>query len=319
MRSRAAAVALAVAAIALAPVPASTMAASAPSYPSVIALPDDFAPEGIATVNHRFFSGSLIDGDIYRGSLRSGEGSIFIDVSERQSLGLKVDRRHHLLFVAGGFNGHGYVYDLRTGADVADFAFGTPGASLVNDVVVTRSAAYFTETFGPYLYKVPIGADGSLGSAETITVTGPASVAVPGTFGINGIDATANGRTLFVCHTDLGKLFTVDPVTGASNEITITSGSLLPGTLDGILRVGHNLWVVQNFANVVSRVHLSPHWSTGAVTATVTNDAFQVPTTVARHGKRLVVVNAKFDLGFPPPIGPGAPPGTPFEAVQFKP
>ena len=99
----------------------------------------------------------------------------------------------------------------------------------------------------------------------------------------------------------------------------MTSGSLVQGTLDGILRAGHNLWVVQNFANLVSRVHLSPDWSTGAVTETVSNPAFHVPTTVARHGKRLVVVNGKFDLGFPPPLGPGAPPGTPFEAVQFKP
>jgi hypothetical protein len=53
------------------------------------------------------------------------------------------------------------------------------------------------------------------------------------------------------------------------------------------------------------------------VTATVTNPLFHIPATVARHGKRLAVVNAKFDLGFPPPLGPGAPPGTPFEVVQF--
>ena len=27
---------------------------------------------------------------------------------------------------------------------------------------------------------------------------------------------------------------------------------------------------------------------------------FEVPTTLARHGSRLAVVNAKFDTGFPP-------------------
>ena len=115
MRTRGMAAALAAAAIAFAPLSVSTMAAAASSsYPSVIALPDDFAPEGVATVNHRFYAGSMIDGDIYRGDLRTGEGSVFIDVSDRQALGLKVDRRHHLLFVAGGFTGHGYVYDART-------------------------------------------------------------------------------------------------------------------------------------------------------------------------------------------------------------
>ena len=32
----------------------------------------------------------------------------------------------------------------------------------------------------------------------------------------------------------------------------------------------------------------------------ITSPAFQVPATVARHGNRLAVVNAKFDTGFPP-------------------
>jgi hypothetical protein len=32
----------------------------------------------------------------------------------------------------------------------------------------------------------------------------------------------------------------------------------------------------------------------------ITSDLFQVPTTVARFGRRLAVVNAKFDTGVPP-------------------
>ena len=44
------------------------------------------------------------------------EGAIFIDApADRSALGLKADRRHGLLFVAGGFTGEAYVYDLRTG------------------------------------------------------------------------------------------------------------------------------------------------------------------------------------------------------------
>ena len=296
----------------LAPVLLLTMAAAKP-YPSTIPLPDDWAAEGIATAGHTFYAGSMVDGDIYRGDLRSGKGEVFIDVSGRQALGLKVDRRHGLLFVAGGFNGHAYVYDSGTGAEVADLDL---GGQLVNDVVVTRRAAYFTETFAPALYKVPINDDGSLGTPETITVTGPAGAPTDG-FGLNGIDATANGKTLIVDHTDFGGLYTVDPKTGESAQIAVSGGTLAAGTLDGILRVGHDVWVVENFANRLSKVHVSPDWSTGKVTATVTNPLFHIPATVARHGKRLAVVNAKFDLGFPPPLGPGAPPGTPFEVVQF--
>jgi hypothetical protein len=32
----------------------------------------------------------------------------------------------------------------------------------------------------------------------------------------------------------------------------------------------------------------------------ITSDRFQTPTTAARFGKLLAVVNAKFDTGFPP-------------------
>jgi hypothetical protein len=296
----------------LAPALLLTMAAAKP-YPSIIALPNGWGSEGIATAGHTFYAGSLVDGDIYRGDLRSGTGRVFVDVSGRQATGLKADRRHGLLFVAGGFLGQAYVYDLDTGADVADYTLrGLP--SVVNDVVVTRNAAYFTESAAPAIYKIPIADDGSLGAAETITVTGPAGEpTATGAFGLNGIDATADGRTLIVCRSDFQALYTIDPSTGVSREITLTDGSLAAFP-DGILRAGHDVWVVQNFAEVVSKVHVSADWSTGAVTATVTNPAFQVPTTVARHGKRLAVVNAKFDVAFPPP----PPPDLPFEVVQFK-
>ena len=46
---------------------------------------------------------------------------------------------------------------------------------------------------------------------------------------------------------------------------------------------------------------------------------FRVPTTLARHGSTLALVNGRFDLGFPPPFGPGAPAGTDFDVVQIRP
>jgi hypothetical protein len=63
----------------IAPVLALTMGA-APAFPDSVPLPNDFAPEGIAVgTGSTFYVGSLVDGDIYRGDLRSGEGSVFID------------------------------------------------------------------------------------------------------------------------------------------------------------------------------------------------------------------------------------------------
>ena len=292
--------------------------AGAQPFPDSIPLPDDFAPEGIATgAGTTFYAGSITLGDIYRGDLRTGEGAIFIDApAGRSAVGLKADRRHGLLFVAGGITGEAYVYDLRTGAPVASYQFGTPGASLVNDVIVTRDAAYFTDSFAPVLYVVPIGPGGELGPGETLALSGPATAVVPGEPGLNGIEATRDGKTLIVNHTALGALFTVDAATGESSAIAVDG--LIAGTLDGLLLHGRDLWVVENFPNTLARVSLSTDLSSGEITATITSPLFRVPTTIARHGSRLAAVNARFDLGLPPPFGSGAPPGTDFDVVLVR-
>ncbi len=299
----------------IAPFLSPTSATAAPIQHS-IPLPLDFQPEGIAVgTGSTFYAGSLWDGDVYRGDLRSGKGSVFIDVSGRQATGMKVDEASHRLFVAGGFTGHAYVYDTRDGSTLADFTLSQPGSTLVNDVVVTRRAAYFTDSFAPLLYKVPIGKNGSFGTPTTITVTGPGGVVVPGGFGLNGIDATPNGKVLIADHSALGALVTIDPATGVSRSIDLTGGSLVPGTVDGILLHGRTVWVVENFANALAEVSLVPDLSTGRVVKTMTDSAFHVPTAVAAHGGRLALLNARFDLGFPPPLGPGAPSGTDFDVI----
>ena len=74
---------------------------------------------------------------------------------------------------------------------------------------------------------------------------------------------------------------------------------------------GRTAWVVQNFANSVAKVRLSPDLTSGTVVDVITSDLFRVPTTVARHGSTLALVNGRFDLGFPPPFGPGGSSGGP--------
>jgi hypothetical protein len=291
--------------------------AMAAPRPSSIPLPDDFQPEGIAVgEGNTFYVGSLIDGDIYRGDLRSGEGALFVDVEDRVAAGMLVDKARDWLVVAGGGTGHAWVYDTDDGSTAADIVLGEPGVTFANDVAITKDALYFTDTFAPTIYRVPIQADGTFGATESITVTGPA--AATGGFGLNGIDSTHRGW-LIVNHTDLGILALVDPATGVSQEIPLSGPPLAAGTLDGLQLEGRTVWVVQNFANSVARVRLSPDLTSGEVVEVITSDLFRVPTTVARHGSTLALVNARFDLGFPPPFGPGAPPGTAFDVVQIRP
>jgi len=288
--------------------------------PDSITIPDDFQPEGIAVgEGNSFYVGSLRDGDIYRGDLRSGDGALLVDHAiedGRVAVGMRVDEDRNWLVVAGGPTGHAWVYDTEDGATVADLVLGPPGVTFSNDVAITGDALYFTDTFAPRIYKVPFGANGTFGATQPIVVTGPA--AAIGGFGLNGIDSTHRGW-LLVNHTDLGILALVDPATGVSRQIPLTGPGLVAGTLDGLQLEGRTAWVVQNFANSVARVELSPDLTSGRVVEVITSDLFRVPTTVARHGSTLALVNGRFDLGFPPPFGPGAPPGTDFDVVQIRP
>ena len=274
-----------------------TVTATAKSFPETITLPGATSAEGIATgIGSTFFAGDLFKGDIYRGDLRSGSASLFIDAPDgRMAVGLRVDVPHDLLFVAGGFTGQAYVYDARTGGDVAVLQLADPTfGTVINDVIVADGAAWFTDSFQPHLYRVPIGADGSIGVPSTLVVSGPAAH-LSGLFNLNGIAATPNGRTLIVSHSADGALYTVDPVTGASAAI---AGANVPD-VDGILFEAGRLWAVQN-SNQVTELRLSPDLSSATVERVITSGQFQVPTTVARQGSRLAVVNAKFDTGFPP-------------------
>jgi sugar lactone lactonase YvrE len=279
-----------------------TGAAYARPFPDVIVLPGATSAEGIATgIGSTFFAGDLFAGNIYRGDLRSGSVSMFIDApAGRMAIGMKVDVRHNLLFVAGGFGGQAYVYNADTGAQIAALQLANPaGGTAINDVTITNNAAWFTDSFKPNLYSVPIGRDGSIGTPSTLVLTGPAAHHTGG-FDLNGIAATADGKTLIVGHTGDATLYTVDPATGASAPI---AGANLP-SVDGILLEDGRLWAVQNYTSQtkgqVTELKLSADLSSATVENVLTSPNFEGPTTVARDGARLALVNGHFDTGLPP-------------------
>jgi sugar lactone lactonase YvrE len=283
-------------------------AAAAPPFPHTIVLPGATSAEGIATgAGSTFYAGDLFGGDIFRGSLRTGAVVRFINApAGRNALGIRVDLEHGLLFVAGGFTGQGYVYDLASGAPIASYQFGTPPGSIVNDVIVAGGAAWFTDSVQPHLYRVPIADDGSVGAFSTLTVTGPAAD-LTGAFNMNGIAASPDGSTLIVAHSADATLYTVDPTTGASAQI---AGADVPN-VDGILFEAGRVWAVQNFSNQITELKLSGDLTSATVRRVITDPAFEIPTTVARWGNRLATVNAKFDTGFPPTA-------TTFEVVEVR-
>jgi sugar lactone lactonase YvrE len=292
--------------------------------PDVIALPPGFQPEGITTAKkHTFFVGSRDDGEIRRGSLRTGESATLVPgdpdpasvPDDRGATGLKVDRFGRL-FVSGANSHIIRVYNASTGAEIRNYPIPTSG--FINDVIVTKRGAYFTDSNNAVLYHVPFGDQGALGDLETITLGGDyTNQTGPGVFNANGIEAARGGQSLIVIKSNTGELFNVDAATGEAKKITVTGGDgeLING--DGIMRKGRKLFVVENQddANgaaagigVISVVKLSRNLTRGRISRTITSPRFEVPTTIARSGGRNYVVNAKFNQA--------ATETTPYEVVK---
>lgn len=280
-------------ALSLGPAPA-TAATGPPTQ--VIVLPGASSAEGItAGKGSTFYAGDLARGDIFVGDVRRGTAQLLIDAPDgRPAVGMAADVRHDLLFVAGGGAGQAYVYNTRTRTAAASYDLGDPGRTMVNDAEVTPSGAWFTDSLGPRLYFVPV-ARGVPGPARTLELTGPAAVLV-GNTNLNGIAATPSGHTLIVSHSGAGKLFTVNPRTGASAEI---AGVDVPDA-DGIVLADRRVWVVQSFRNEVTEWRLNADLTSGTLVERIADPLFGVPTTAARFGSRLAVVNSHFDTGFPP-------------------
>jgi sugar lactone lactonase YvrE len=272
------------------------------SFPSTIPLPNGWQPEGIAAGRGTtFYVGSIPTGSIYRGDFRTGQGAPFITVTGRAATGLKFARNR--LYVSGAGTGKAFVYDAGSGGLLKEYQLAPGAPTFINDVVVTRDGAFFTDSMRAVIYRVPT----DLTNAQTIPLTGDFQL-VAG-FNLNGIDATANGKWLIAVQTNTGKLFRIDRDTGATRAIDL-GGTLLTNG-DGILLQGHTLYVVQNQNNRVAVVRLQGDFTQGQVVRYLTDPNLDVPTTIARHGRFLYAVNARFTTP--------ATPSTTYSVVQLRP
>jgi hypothetical protein len=231
-------------------------------------------------------------GAIYVGNLRSGAGRILVagatSPDARAATGIEYDRGR--LWVAGARFGTARVYSARTGALLREYQLAT-GATFINDVVVTRTAAFFTDSQRPVLYRIALSRTGAPGALTTIALTGDYAHAA-GQFNLNGIVATASGKMLIAVQSFARKLFLINPSTGATREIDLGGYDLANG--DGLLLRLRTLYVVQNRSNKVAVFRLSTDLTTATFLRAITDADFDVPTTIDRAGERLYVVNARF-------------------------
>ncbi|MFD7699816.1 SMP-30/gluconolactonase/LRE family protein [Streptomyces caelestis] len=261
-----------------------------PAWPTEFPLPDGWLPEGIAIGGAPYaYLGSRADGAIYRTDLRTGRGEVLHEGAPGlAAIGLKRGD-DGLLYVSGGGGGTARVVDARTGELRRTHRLTATTGHFVNDVVLFRDRAWFTDSRDAVLYGVPRGRGGSV---RALPLTGDWEQ-LPGVNNANGVVSTPDGRDVIVVKSTPGELYRVNLRTGRATRIAL-SGAQDVANGDGLVRVGRTLYVVQNRSNVVTVFDLDADSTKATLRRSITDPRFDVPATAARFADRLYLVNARF-------------------------
>lgn len=268
--------------------------------PDRIELPNGWLPEGITTDGKNLYSGSRADGAILKIGIRSGRTDLFDGAPGRVAVGIDYDRKRDLLWVAGGNGKEVRAQDADTGKVVATYVFPSSADRFVNDLTVTRTGVYATDSLNKELLVVPFTKRHRLpnpGKARVLPLSGDLEMETG--FNLNGI--VSSGNRLVAVQSNTGLLFTINPRSGSTRQIDIGGATLVNG--DGLELDGDVLYVVQNQDNQIAVVDLSRSLRTGEVVDVIERDEFaaevDVPTTVALAKGSLWAVNARFGVASP--------------------
>jgi sugar lactone lactonase YvrE len=277
--------------------------AGARGLPTSYVLPGNAVfPEGIDywPATGHFYVSSTGDGSVLRGDIgnpTATAGFVAPTGAQFTAIGVAVDVKNDLLYIAGGFAANVRVADANTGAVLRTFTAASPGGFL-NDLVVARGGdVYVTDSVNPVLWRIPAGAPS--GAAEPwLNFTGTPLQWVPGAFNNNGIVETENGRYLIVSQLNVGKLYRIDKRTKEVTQIDL-HGQSVSG--DGLELNGKTLYAVEPTG--VAKIHLDAGYASGTVVSRTSDPSFDSPTTAALARGRLLVVNSQFSkLGGTPTL-----------------
>lgn len=295
------------------------MAGDKPFSKIVDTLPGSY-PEGFAIgKGSTAYNGSPL-GSIYKVDLRSGQGEVLVPTASDDVintcvlLGMRVDRRSNYLFAAGCFNGNAFVYDADTGALIMEYQLNVSGEfGVVNDLAITKDAVYFTDSFRPVLYKLPLSKNGAIpldpGAATELPLPGVFENLDPFCCAGNGIVATPDGKSLIIGHSNLAALYRFDLATGDAQEIAVDGP--LNGFLDGIAMQGHTLYIMTPYdfpgppvsIDRIQIVDLDKGNLSGTLVETITDPDLDGVASGAIFGSSLYVNNARYTI-FPEPETP---------------
>ena len=283
-----------VAAATLVTVGAPATADPAKPFPARIALPNGFTPEGL-TIGRgtTVYVGSILDGAVWRGDLRTGRGSVLIPGTPgTDKAGLKLDPQGRL-WTADFSGGGASVYDAGTGAKLAHYQFTDEPGSYVNDLVITAGRS-----------TSPTRAGRSCTSYRWVRVV---ACRPPPRSGSSSSPARPRRRTSTTtgswrCRTGIcwsrrcsavsscGS--TRAPAAAASSTSVATRWS---GPTGLVLR-GRTLYVIRNLTNVIAVVRMNAGYTAGVVQREITGPQLRSPATGDLLGSALYVVNGRFDV-----------------------
>jgi DNA-binding beta-propeller fold protein YncE len=241
-------------------------------------------------------------GAIYKGNLRTGEGAILSPPTGKSVSGLSYDPRTDYLYAATGFGDlftgsfidQGViVYDASSGDVITEITFGD--GIVINDVLVTRTGVYCTDSFNANLYKLVLEKGGRLPSTPVVQVIPmPGFLMVEG-FNANGLAGDFDGRQLVIVNISTGVLYLVDTESGEASPLEIEGAEQLFADGDGLYLSGRTLYIMQNFSDKIAVVQLSGDLSGGEFIKNIPGEGeinpLNVATTIIGFGNSLYAIN----------------------------
>lgn len=266
-------------------------------------------PEGIAfdARTGAAYVGSSSEGHLYRIGPQASQAEVFQlggSPGRQAAFGMKVDA-HGRLWIAGGPFNTVAVVDLQTAATLAVVEGPKDSQPFLNDLALTATYAYVTDSFRPVLWRIATtpGTPAALEPWLDLRTT-PVRY-LPNKINLNGIVASPDGRWLLAIQLATGQLWRIDTASRAVVEVKVDGGSLLNG--DGlVLAASNDLYVIRNADNELTRVVLTDDWAGGRVVQRLRDPRLKYPTTAAVSGSgSLMVVNSQLDRQkAPPPLLP---------------
>jgi sugar lactone lactonase YvrE len=174
-------------------------------------------------------------------------------------------------------------------------------------VAVTDEAVYFTDSFLPVLYRLPLGRKGAIpdgaDAATTIPLPDAFNNTEPFCCGGNGIAATPDGKTLIIGQSNTAQLFRMDIASGDVVEIIVDPP--LTGFLDGIELHNNVLFIMTpSFGppdpEKVQLVALDEDILTGQLLGFITDPTLDGVASGGIHNNTIYVNNARY-AEFPQP------------------